>query len=161
MKVSIIPLNTFASDSATGLPGLLTHLYLRSDGHQTYGFQPRGLNPEDKQPVKSLWVTADRLSSHAPREDVDLPLQVLGTHVTEIASGFNGTATVLVLHTTGCLHVEVQPKGVVEKTGAAIESNNFDIRRLEGPALKKLTPEELKKDINSRPSPTSYENPRY
>lgn len=145
------------TDSATGLSGMLTHFQAELGGNRYYNFQPSGLNPEDGQPVKRLWLTEDRMTNAPTAKMVDLPLEVLGTEVADAASGFRGKATSVTLHSSGCVHVHVQPEGRLAKTGAAIESCDFDIRRLSGPAIPQLTEEQIERSEKKNPSPSATE----
>lgn len=158
MKINTIKLGTTIKDRATGLEGQLIHLFIREDHSQLYSFQPRGLNKEDGQPVKRCWLTRNRIVSFTTQE-TDLPLEVLGTKVEDTASGFAGTAVGLTLHISGCCHVEVQPAGVLPKTGGPIETGDFDIRRLKGPAIKATTEAQRDDDQKRKPSPAGCDSP--
>jgi len=151
-------LGTLVKDSATGLKGMLTHLQVEMDGLMHYLFQPKGLNPENGHPVPKLWLVDSRIEN-GELTHVQLPTEVLGTEVEDIASGFKGTAISLVLHVSGCVHVNVQPKGVLAKTGGPIEPMDFDIRRLKGNRIPKLTEEAREKDQKKKPSPGGYGAP--
>jgi hypothetical protein len=157
MKLSIITLRTITTDEATGMKGMLTHLQVGQDHRQFYRFQPRALNPEDGQPVKGMWLVPERFAGTPARSEVELPLEVLGTHVRDTGTGFQGTAVAVNLHSSGCVHVEIQPKGQLGKTGAAIDSCDFDIRRLEGRSIKVMTDEQREADQRARPSPAPME----
>jgi hypothetical protein len=151
--MNIIKLRSLVADTTTRLVGMVTHYQVEMNGNAYYRFQPKGLNPETGTPVDGLWLVENRLDG-GKRVDVELPMQVLGTEVEDLASGFKGTAIALVLHTTGCVHVQVQPKGTLPKTGAPIAAQDFDIRRLKGNAIPVLTEEEEDADIKRRPSPS-------
>lgn len=154
----MIKLGTPIKDKATGLDGMLIHMIVQTDGSRFYNFQPRGLNPENGQPVKRKWITADRVIGGIEIPEVDLPLNVLGTQVEDMASGFNGTAIAITLHINGCVHIDVQPKGIQKKTGDAMESHNFDIRLLKGKAIKALSDSERAKSEKENPSPTPMQS---
>jgi hypothetical protein len=153
--MKIIKLGTKTRDKATGLKGMLTHYQVEMDHRAFYLFQPEGLNPEDGQPVKRLWLVPERLVDQVATQEVELPLAVLGTEVRDAASGFEGTAIALCLHISGCVHVGVQPKGALRKTGGAVDNCDFDIRRLEGKAIKKITEAQRDTDQKQKPSPSS------
>ncbi len=157
-QTTILKLGSLTTDTVSGAKGMLTHLQISLDSSRLYHFQPRGLNPEDHQPVEGVWLVENRLSG-AAEDEVDLPLDVLGTQVTDRASGFKGTAITLVLHINGCVHLDVKPKGTLKRTGATIAAANFDIRRLEGPALKAMTEVELKRSCAATPSPSPVRSP--
>lgn len=153
MKKTIIKLGSVVRDRATGLSGMFTHLQVELDGREFYNFQPKGLNPEDGQPVKRAWLVPERVKGAIKHVSVDLPLEVLGSQVEDEASGFAGMVTALTLHISGCVHVHVQPKGILPKTGATIEPHDFDIRRLKGSAIKAMTEAERDASQAARPSP--------
>lgn len=153
-------------DVATGLAGMVTHANWSLNHVVQYAFQPSGLSPEDGQPVKRSWMEIERLDGAAGRPLVyqvltmdDVPLQVLGTQVEDKATGFAGMAISLTLHMSGCVHVIVQPKAVVAKTGAPVESSDFDIRRLKGVAIPELTEEQVDEDRKAKPSPVGDSMP--
>lgn len=146
-------LGSIVTDSATGNVGMVTHMQVEIGGARWYAFQPRGLNPETGSPVDSCWVVAERLVGGEDEPEPPMPLNVLGTMVTDEASGFTGIATGICLHISGCVHVSVQPRGKLAKTGAAPKSESFDIRRLVGPAIKPMTKQERAADQLVRPSP--------
>ena len=147
------------TDAATDLKGMLTILHVDMDRSRVYCFQPKGLNPDTGEPVEPLWMAPNRVKGGVLVPQPDIPYSILGTEVTDRASGFTGTAISLILHTTGCFHVNVQPGEKIKKTGSVGKACNFDIRRLEGPALRKLSQAEVKQDKKDRPSPVSYTNP--
>jgi hypothetical protein len=146
-------LGTIVTDSATGLKGMITQFEHRMGGQQYYLLQPRALNPKDGEPVKQVWLDEPRITNGI---DVPLPeywpLEILGTHVEDEASGYAGMAIAICQHISGCIHVNVQSKGQQE-TGAAIDACNFDIRRLSGAALKKLSETERMASQKEKPSP--------
>jgi len=148
----MIELGSIVTDTATGLSGMVTHLQIEMSGAQWLLFQPRGLNPKSLQPVDSIWLIEQRLTGGKRIAMPDLPTHVLGTQVEDEASGFAGMAVALQLHINGCVHVDVQPKGV-QDTGAPIKACNFDIRRLKGKAIKPLTKAQLKTSTRAHPSP--------
>jgi hypothetical protein len=148
----MIKLGSNVTDAATGIEGMVTHLQIEMDLSEYYQFQPKGLNPKSGQPVDRMWLVEKRLEGGEIVEDVELPTQVLGTIVEDTASGFLGMAVSLVYHINGCVHFNVQAKGL-QDTGAPIETCNFDIRRLKGEAIEPMTVEEQKVDEKKRPSP--------
>lgn len=149
----MIKLGSIVTDKVTGIQGMATHLHIEMNGQRFYNFQPRGLHPETGEPVARLWVVEERLVGGEAVPEPDLPLTVLGTEVEDVASGFMGTAINLCLHINGCVHVDVQPKGVLGKTGAPGKAVEFDIRRLKGSAVPVLTDAQLDADKKTRPSP--------
>ena len=149
----IIKPGSKAKDEPSGLSGIITHAHIEQDGRVQYLLQPHGINPKDGQPVKRIWTLEQRLRGVASNHLVKLPMEVLGTKVKDTASGFTGIATAFQIHISGCFHVYVQPKGRIKETGDPIASCDFDIRRLEGPAIKKMSEAERDKDQSKRPSP--------
>lgn len=146
-------LGSLVTNTSSETDGMLTHLHIDLDKGRTYRFQPRGLSLEDGSPIKGSWIAAAAISGSEQVVEPEMPLHILNTQVTDTASGFTGTAIAVVLHISGCLHVTVQPKGKHPKTGGAVEPHEFDIRRLEGPALLKMTEEEREVSQKEKPSP--------
>ncbi len=149
----MIKLGSPVMDCATQLPGMVTHMQVEMNKSVYYLFQPRGLSPETGEPVKGLWVVGTRLQGGETIPMPALPLEVIGTEVEDRASGFAGVAVSICLHISGCVHVSVQPKGRFEKTGAAVCACDFDIRRLQGAAIKPMTEQEREADQAEKPSP--------
>ncbi len=150
--MNIIELGVLVKDNASQLEGMLTHACVSPDMSVEYIFQPRGINPETGHPVSRLLVGASRFDN-PPMIDAPIPVEVMNTIVTDSASGLTGKATRLIYHLNGCIHVDIQPAGVVEKTKNPIASIEMDIRRLSGPAIKVMTKEERQADMAERPSP--------
>jgi hypothetical protein len=150
---TIIELGSIVTEKATASRGMLTHMQVETNNTRMYLFQPNGLNPETGHPVKKMWVVEERLEGGQRIVEPELPLAVLGTKVTDIATGFTGIAVSIVLHISGCVHVNVQPRGKLDKTGAAIEECDFDIRRLKGEAIPVMTKAEIVADQKVKPSP--------
>ena len=130
---------------------MITHANVDCDHQLHYGFQPRGLNALTNQPLDIVWIPGSRIKNGI-KEYVDMPTNILGTKAEDKASGFKGTIVNITLHTSGCIHAMIQPPGIT-KTGAMIEAADFDIRRLVGPSIPKLTEKEIKEDEKKRPSP--------
>ncbi len=154
--INVIKLGTEATGIASGIKGMVTHLFMDIDQRVRYYFQPRGLSPETGQPIPGAWVPANRLSVYNDQsccENVRLPVEALGTIATDTASGFTGMVISVTLHISGCVHLLLQPAKTLEKTGAAVESCDFDIRRLTGKAIPKLTEAERQADQTAKPSP--------
>jgi hypothetical protein len=149
----MLKLGTPVKDTATGLKGMLVNMQIQLGGNRFYNFQPHGLNPTDGQPIKRIWVTEARVVGGVLIPETDLPVNVLGTHVEDEASGFNGTAVAMTLHISGCVHISVQPNGTQQENGSPIEDTDFDIRRLKGKAVPKFTEQEREADQRRRPSP--------
>jgi hypothetical protein len=155
MKKKVLKLGVLCTDSATGLPGMLTHWFCDEEGAIRYLFQPRGLNPENGQPVEKIYLTGNRIETEDENyEEVEIPFEIIHTTVTDEASGFSGLAVGLVRHVNGCFHVEIQPHGKLAKTGAAIKRRDFDLRQCSGKEIKNGTKEEIEKSKIKEPSPT-------
>src|ERR1051325_7946972 len=148
-------LGTMVTDNVTGLKGMLTHYHVEGDS-QNYSFQPHGLNPKTQEPVEGMWIAPDRI-----RDGVESPvpsqfksaINVLGSEVQDQGSGFKGIAVAAILHISGCVHLDIQPPGVVKETGEPIKRHNFDIRRLKGKAVKQMSAAESEVHQEQRPSP--------
>jgi len=155
----VYDLGKMVTDKASELEGMLTHAQFSEGGEIAYLFQPKGLNPEDGQPVKSMWLIGENRIKGGTKTDLPIPLELIGTVATDKATGFKGKIIHLTLHISGCLHALIQPRGHVKKTGAMIEPCDFDIRRLSGRKIPKLTASQLKKSQKKKPSPAPV--PRY
>jgi len=131
---------------------MLTMHQVDMSNNKHYLFQPSSLNPEDKQPAKTYWITEKRVIG-GQETSVVLPLEILDTQVEDKATGFNGTAIALYYHLNGCIHIEIKPKGIIEKTGESIKPVELDIRRLKGSAIKEIDENELEKSKVEAPSP--------
>lgn len=151
-KIKVIKLGTFCTDKATELQGMLTHWFYDMEEKVGYLFQPRGLN-EDGQPVDKLYLELNRLSvSEVDFEEVQVPDEILGTQVTDKASGFTGMTVSFLRHINGCFHVYIQPKGK-QKNGSPITKCDFDLRSCEGEMIQKMSEKELEESKLTHPSP--------
>jgi len=153
-NIRVLKLGTECRDNATNLTGTLTHWLMDMSGRIEYLFQPKGLN-EEGQPLKRLALCTERLSvKEEDFEAVDVPFEILGTQVTNKASGFTGMAVQFIRHINGCFHVEIQPKGTLLKKGTPIQSNEFDLRECVGDKIPTLTKKARKESITQEPSPS-------
>jgi len=153
-KLSILELGTKVQDKSTGSEGMLTHFQM-TDDTKHYLFQPKGLNPKSGQPLTATWITANRVI-HGKRVNVEIPVEMLGTIATDKASGFKGTIIAITLHINGCIHALIQPKGTVKNTGELIEPCDFDVRRLSGRKIPRLTLKQKKASQKRKPSPAGH-----
>jgi hypothetical protein len=151
--MKVYKLGSIVKDIATKQSGMLTQMHVQSDHSLLYAFQPNAINPKDGLPVSSYWIAPNRVKSNLPQIDIDLPLEVLGTEVIDKATGFKGMAVILQVHTSGCVHVDIQPSGYLKDTKEKIATYNLDIRRLKGKAIKELTEEQLEISHKTNPSP--------
>jgi hypothetical protein len=152
-KVKVIKLGTFCTDKATELSGMLTHWFYDMEGNINYLFQPKGLD-EEGQPVNKLILESKRLNvQESDFEQVEVPVEILGSQVTDKASGFTGMAIEFVRYLNGCFHVFIQPKGLNPKSNSPIKKCEFDLRSCEGEKIPTLSPEELKESKKKKPSP--------
>ncbi len=154
MKLRVLKLGTVCADTATKLEGTLTHWVFGMDDTVRYIFQPKGLDDEGT-PVKKLLLADRRLKvKDSDFEEVEVPVDILGTQVTAKASGFTGMAIEFIRHINGCFHVTIQPAGLAKKTKEAIRACDFDLRECTGPKIVELSEPELKKSKREQPSPT-------
>ena len=152
MKIRLLKLGTIVKDTPTGVKGMLTIASMDMDKNINYIFQPCSLNPTTGQPSDRIQVVENRIKG-GEYEEIDLPVQILGTIVEDKATNFRGTAVCLDYHISGCVHFDVKPAGLIKKTGCTIDAYNFDIRRLVGAEIPKLTEEKLEESKKSTPSP--------
>lgn len=153
-KIKVVKLGTRCRDKATQLDGTLTHWTIGMNGQINYLFQPKGLD-EEGQPVNSLYLETERLDvKKEDFEEVEVPFEILGTNVTDDASGFTGMAISFIRHINGCFHVYIQPKGLHPKNNSPIKRCDFDLRSCSGEMIPKLSEKDLKESKKDKPSPT-------
>lgn len=157
-RIKVIKLGTFCKDKATELSGMLTHWIYNMEGNVSYLFQPKGLD-EEGQPVNKLYLEASRLNvTENDFEEVEVPIEILGTNVTDKASGFTGMATSFLRHINGCFHVFIQPKGMNQKNNSPIQKCDFDLRSCEGEMITKMSEKELEESKLTTPSPAGIKS---
>lgn len=155
----MLKLGTIVKDKVSDVKGMLTHYIIDMSKNENYIFQPKGLNPQDGQPLKSTWLDGARIVD-GEQADVQLPLEILGTEAKDKASGYKGTIIALTLHINGCVHASLKAKGK-NPDGSTIDAVDIDIRRLKGDAIKQLTPKELKESEKTKPSPVTIPKRKY
>lgn len=126
-------------------------------GNVSYFFQPRVLDDEG-QPVEHLYLEAERFDVKPEDfEVVPTPFfKILGTTVTDKASGFTGMAVAFIRHINGCFHVFIQPEGLNSKNKSPIQRRDFDLRSCEGEMIEQLPPEKLEESKKKTPSPAPF-----
>lgn len=150
----VLKLGLVCEDKAIGLQGTLTHWIVNMGGGVRYLFQPKGLD-EEGQPVQRLCLEEERMKIKPEDfEMVEVPFDILGTEVTDKASGFKGMAVEFVRHINGCFHVIVQPKGMHPVKKVPIKPYDFDLRQCTGPKIVELDKAALAKSKKDHPSPT-------
>lgn len=150
MKMTALKVRTICKDTATNAKGMITHVVVHLDRTIQYVFAPNGLN-DDGRPLRPHLVTAAQLSS-TDFESIEVPIEVLGSKVTDDASGFTGTAIELWMHPNGCFHILVQPKSKA-KDGELVKPTDFDVRQCSGPQIHKQTETAKEASRNAHPSP--------
>ena len=154
MKIKVYKLRSFVTDTGTNMEGMLTHSAHFQDGSVRYGFQPKGLDQETKEPLKKFFLESARVAdSKPPIEEIELPIEILGTIVTDEASGFTGKAIQLIRHTHRCNHVIIQSQKKT-KSGNPVDPHDFNIIQLTREAIKPMTEEEKNEISQKKPSPT-------
>lgn len=153
IRQTVIKVGSFCTDKATNLRGMVTKMHVELNRAIFYSFQPSGLNPEDGEPLKGMWVSQDRLEGGERIPMPDIPLNVLGTHAKDLATPFEGMITTMCLHISGCVHVGIQPSASHPKTGGPISAYDFDIRRVTGPAIPLMSEQQREADQQKKPSP--------
>lgn len=156
--IRVKQLGSTTIDLATKKEVTVTHMNIDSSGAIQYYAQPKGLS-EDGRPLRPFMVTGSRIPD-APETNIAAPMDVIGSAVTDKASGYTGTAIGLFYHIDGCVHVVVQGDGMTSK-GEVVESQEFNILRLEGEEIEPLTDEEAEEERAARPSPTGVSAPRW
>ncbi|MFA5934155.1 MAG: hypothetical protein WC795_02985 [Candidatus Paceibacterota bacterium] len=154
-KIKVVKLGTRCYDKATQLQGTLTHWMIGMGGQINYFFQPKGVD-EEGRPIDRLYVEIERLNiKKEDFEEIEVPFEILGTTVTDDASGFTGMAISFVRHINGCFHVYIQPQGLQTKNNSPIQKHDFDLRGCSGEMIPKLSEKALEKSKKDQPSPTS------
>jgi hypothetical protein len=155
-------LGVMVTDKASRLRGCLMHMMIQGTPTQQvrwYNFQPARLHAESGMPADRSWVSEDRIEGEEIPDPADLPLQTLGTHAEDTITGFSGTVTSITVHASGCVHLELQPKGSESKTGKMLGTYDFDIRRLKGKAIPVLTERQAEASRKKKPSPSDCGRP--
>lgn len=150
--MKLFKLGTIVTDTATKIEGMLLNSIIGMDEKVEYIFQPKMLNPEKGTPVDVIMISGKRVKDGV-EEDVDVPVQMLGTQAEDLGTGFKGTIIHLVYHLNGCLHVSLKPEGIL-KNGETVDAKEFDIRRLKGEAIPTMTTEQKEVSQKRTPSPT-------
>ena len=153
-KIRTIILSTVCKDRATELQGTVTHWVCDMGLRIDYIFQPKGLN-EEGQPLPFISLEAERLDVNDDMfEEVDVPVEILGSQITDNASGFAGMTVGFVRHVNGCFHGVIQPKGILAKTKMPVKKGEFDLRQCSGKMIAKMSKKDLAKSKEEKPSPT-------
>lgn len=150
--MKLLTLGEKVYDKATDQNGILTLCLINMDHKIQYAFQPARLNETTGKPVKTYWVSKAQIEGYTETE-TELPLNVLGTSVRDKATGYEGTATEMMIHINGCVHFYVQSPKIMAESGETAEAIELDIRRLEGPEIQVMTKEELQESHKTKPSP--------
>ena len=148
----MLKLGTEVKDIASNQLGMLTLMQIEMNDSTYYYFQPKGVNPKTGEPVDGRWVVDATIEDAIKIPDPDLPLEVLGSHATDMASGYTGMIISLRLHLNGCCHVSIQSSQLLE-TGNVPQSVDFDLRRLVGDKIKILDEVKLEESKLETPSP--------
>lgn len=151
MNKTIYKLGSQVEDVASGLNGVVTMLQIDTENSVLYLVQPKGIK-SNGEVLDAKWVVGGRLRG---KESVklDVPIEILLTTVKDKVTGFTGTATSLVYHLSGCIHVQFCSK---EKKGAPSQTYDFSILRLEGSAIKKMNEEKKRQEMKEKPSPSTF-----
>ena len=154
MKLRVIKLGTECRELASGLKGTVTHWTCNMGQEISYFFQPRGLDSKN-QPLKRFFLCLERLRvQESDFEEVEVPIEILGTTVTDKASGFTGMAVDFIRHINGCFHVFIQPRGLISGDGTPVDVMDFDLRGCTGKMIEQLSEQAKKESQKKNPSPT-------
>ena len=148
----MLKLGTEVIDIASNQTGMLTLMQFEMNGNVYYHFQPKGINPKTGEPVEGRWVVDSTIQNGVDIQMPDIPLKILGSQATDMASGYTGMIVSIRLHINGCCHASIQSSQVIE-TGSVPLSVDFDIRRLVGDKIPILSEPELETSIKKTPSP--------
>ena len=153
----VIALDADVEDKATREKGQVTHVRVGIGAGTTwYCVQPKRLDQKKKIPSEAMWAEEGRLvTKDSNWVDIEMPVEMIGTEVTEKASGFKGLCVGLITHHGGCVHAEVQAPGR-DEDGKLIKLQDFDILRLKGEKVPKFTPKEAEQRKKDKPSPAGH-----
>lgn len=155
LPTKILAICSTARDTASDIEVTITHVQFEMDGSVNYRVQPRLMNPKTLHPVDSYWTVPQRLKGATEIGVPDhVPLNALGSIATDDATGMTGMVVGLMMHTSGCLHVVLQPSGVNPETGDKIDLYDVDMRRCTGDQIPKLTAKQRVASELERPSPS-------
>lgn len=152
MKIKIPKLGIPNMDLFSSVAGSAVFASIRGDGSQTVWFQPRGEGDEKTGELPDCYNLDPARLKDQTMEEVEIPDDVIGTEAEDEVTGFRGTISRIIVHQTGCVHLEIQPAGALPN-GALKPAYNFSILRLMGKALPKKTKAEVKKEKKTKPSP--------
>lgn len=150
--MKLLQLGTMVKDKPSRTEGMLINAVIDMDQQVEYIYQPKGLSPKTGEPVDVIMVVSSRIEG-GTMEEVDVPVQYLGTDAQDIATGYTGTVINIVYHINGCMHIGIKPPGQ-NSEGNTFATKEFDIRRVTGEVIKPLEGEALKESKVKTPSPT-------
>ena len=151
--MKLFKLGVIVTELITQLPGALSHAIIDADGRVAYYFQPSGLNPKDGTPLDRTRVTPNRVIG-GTETDYTVPLEVLNTNVKHIPTGFEGGCIGMILHSSGCVHLLLQPKDLHKETGQLVVPQDFTVQECTGEKLPAMTEAEVEKEKKVKPSPS-------
>lgn len=146
-KITVFKKSAIAENIATGIKGAIIMIDFQSENTIHYLIQPKGLDSKG-EPFKPIW-TLSNLVKCKETEELDVPVEILRTKVKDKITGFSGLATSITYHISGCIHVTITAKS----SDNSLSAYECSITRCEGPAIKKMTEKEIKKERAERPSP--------
>jgi hypothetical protein len=149
----MLKLGTNVKDKSTNQDGMLTLMQVEQNENVYYFFQPRGVSPKTGEPLEGRWIVDSSIEEGVTVIPPYLPVDILGSHAKDNASGYEGVITSLRLHINGCVHVSLQSQQILEETGTVPLSVDFDIRRLSGEKIDTMTEEEKEESQIKNPSP--------
>ena len=160
MKIEIHKLGSEITDLGTQVQGTITHFELNTDGHQYYLFQPKGSNPETGGPINRMYITKSRIKDreNVPTEEREIHVDesVLMSQVTDLASGITGTCTGVMVHQDGCVHLVIQPPGLIKTTNCPKLPLDASILRCKGEKVPSFS-EAAAAEVKTRtPSPAGF-----
>lgn len=153
MKINLLQLGVPTTCTSVGMEGMLTHAHIDTDQHVQYLFQPRGTETETGMPHKLVRVTPGMLENPPQLIEHDLPLEVLGTPVTDTATAVTGMCVGLMVHQGGCCHAQIQPAGLNGK-GKVQGPLDANILQCQSDLIPVKTADEKAADQLEKPSPS-------
>ncbi len=154
MLIQLLRLRTKYTDKATKIQGTLVSWIMNMGQNVQYVFQPTGLDQDTGLPLERICLEEARLEvAEEQFEEVDVPVEILGTQVTDTATGFTGMAVGFVRGMNGCFHVLVQAPVTSGKDQNPLRRQEFDLRGCTGEKIPALTEDQLTESHKKNPSP--------
>lgn len=150
--MKVLKMGTTVVEIASDRKGHLDGISIGVNLSVVYKFIPNELN---KGGIQHSYNVYGEMIKGAPSVEVDLPVEVLGSMVTDIYSGFTGMAVQMAVHLNGCVHFWVQG-GNLDDDGTLASPQDLSILQLTGKKITKKTLTSLEYVKTGSPKPITY-----